>query len=251
MRHVQQAVGERGVRSGPERQMQRRPLGGRCPARIGDDQLAAVLLLRLEVLHDAAASSRPGCRRPAGSPSACGMSSSGNGSPRSMPNASTARPPPTTCRSGRCSRCWPCRAPRARTCRAGTPSRSSAIRRRRQPRRRSVASLDVAEARRHALERRVPSRRLEPAARAADERRAQTVGMSERRRRRPSLDAQPALVDRKPRVADHLEMCRLELMSRQMHPALQRAVRTVRRDAGRRGDRHPLHHCDAGSKMRS
>ena len=48
---VQQAVAQRRVGSGPQLQVQLRPRRGRRPPGIGDDQAAAVALLRLEVLH--------------------------------------------------------------------------------------------------------------------------------------------------------------------------------------------------------
>ena len=45
-------VRERGIRSGAQREVQRRPLRRRRPARIGHDQRAAIALLRFEVPHD-------------------------------------------------------------------------------------------------------------------------------------------------------------------------------------------------------
>jgi hypothetical protein len=49
---VQEAVRERGVRSGRETQVKRGRLGRPRPTRIGDDQRASPRALRLEVLHD-------------------------------------------------------------------------------------------------------------------------------------------------------------------------------------------------------
>ena len=49
---VQQTIGKRRVGPRPQTQMHRRPLRRRRAPRIGDDQRAAVALLRLEVPHD-------------------------------------------------------------------------------------------------------------------------------------------------------------------------------------------------------
>ena len=50
--HVQQAQGQGRVRAGGERQMEVGGAGGCGLPRIGDDQAAAVIPLRLEILHD-------------------------------------------------------------------------------------------------------------------------------------------------------------------------------------------------------
>ena len=87
-----------------------------------------------------AASSRPGWSRRGGSPRPRRGRPGGNGSPRSTPKARFPPWRPTTCRTGRCSRsCWYA-APLGRTCRAGTPSRWSARRRRSSRPRRPCAA---------------------------------------------------------------------------------------------------------------
>jgi hypothetical protein len=87
--------------------------------------------------------------------------------------------------------------------------------------------LHVRERVRDAIERRVPARRDELASRRSNERRRQPVWMGEGRARGPSFDAEAALVHGEPGVPQHL---RRFALSRDEHPALQRAVGAMRRD---------------------
>ena len=50
--YMQQSVGQRGIGTGNEPQMQVGFLGGGSKAGVGDDKLSAVDFLRLEILHD-------------------------------------------------------------------------------------------------------------------------------------------------------------------------------------------------------
>ncbi len=138
-------------------------------------------------------------RRRAGWRRRAAMSSSGNGRPRSRPNArSRRRPPPTTCRSGRCSRCSACRARRARTCRAGRPSRWSASRRRtRRPRRARACAAAAADpdAILSSASSQPTGTRCPAALRTSGV--DQALGMRERVAGGPALDAERAGVDGK------------------------------------------------------
>ena len=80
----------------------------------------------------------------------------------------------------------------------------------------------------------LPRGRHEASRVVADEGHAQPLGMIECRGGRPSFHAESTLVDRKLHVADHLHTVR---EFQQVHAALERAVRTVRRHS-RREHRH-------------
>ena len=167
------------------------PRGGRGPPRIDHDVHARRWPGRRRSTAWPAASCRPGWRRPAGSrpPRRCRTAGT---AARGRSRRPGCRPsPPTTCRTGRCSR-WPtCAARPGRTCRAGRPSRWSG-RRRRNSRRRPARSCCCAavDAVGDQVERLVPAagpQRTRPVARdRAHQRGEQPVRVVEQARRRSS-----------------------------------------------------------------
>lgn len=94
-----------------------------------DDDTAAALPQRRHVLHQRRHGLR-GVRPTSRSRSVSRTSASGTAGHGRGRRPSCRRRPPTTCRTGRCSRRSGCRARRGRTCRAGSTSRWSAHRRR-------------------------------------------------------------------------------------------------------------------------
>ena len=207
--------------------MQLRPLGRRRPARIGHDQRAAVALLGLEIPHDR----RHRLRHVSADeqdrlPHVECLRAETAGRDRSR-TPSMRRPQPTTCRSGRCSRRSRYPVRRARTFPADTPSRWSATRRRTRRLRRGrtlLVSLRIADAILSIATSHETGSSVPPAFRASgDNRRSgcRRVAAADH----PFRHSPPSLTGNLLLPATSMR----SRVAREIHPALQRAVRTVGR----------------------
>ena len=200
-----------------------RAVGG--APRIDDDQPAAAAALLVEILHDR----RHGLGRIAADQqdrvraARCRRAETA-GRDRGRRRADS-RPPPTPCRSGRCSRYWRCAARPARTCRADRPSRWSARRRRTRRSRRGRATPG-SRARRSTTRSNASSQlagRSGAPLRVAHERRRESIrGMSNSAAVQPLRQSPPLLVG-KSRAAT----VKRSSSGTKRHSALQGAIRTM------------------------
>lgn len=125
LRHdqMQHPERERQIRAGPGRQVEVGLLGGPGPARIDDDQPAAVLPQFGQIAQRRMASFRRGSTR-RGSRIPCARCPRGGTAVRGRGRRPAgARRPPTTCRTARCSRSERSTGRPGRTSRARKPSR--------------------------------------------------------------------------------------------------------------------------------